>query len=259
VTERAAARGAAAAHRSGGEPGADATSVAARVAALPWDELAQALSDDGFATTGPLLEPDECAALVRCYDDDAGFRSRVVMERHGYGRGEYRYFDYPLPALVGALRGAFYPRLAQVANAWMAALGRDARFPPAHEAWLARCRAAGQTKATPLLLRYGAGDYNCLHQDIYGDESFPLQMTFLLSAPGEDFEGGELVLTTSRPRRQSRADVVRLARGEAAIFAVRERPEAGVRGVRRVTMRHGVSRVLTGERFTLGLIFHDAR
>lgn len=233
--------------------------MAARVAALPWPRLADALTQDGFATTGPLLAPEECAAIVRMYAQEAGFRRRVVMERHGYGRGEYRYFDYPLPPIVAALREAFYPPLAQIANAWMASLGREQRFPPDHAAYLARCRAAGQTKATPLVLRYVAGDYNCLHQDLYGDESFPLQMTFLLSSPGEDFEGGEIVLTTSRPRRQSRADVARLARGEGVVFAVRERPEAGARGTRRATMRHGVSRVLAGERYTLGLIFHDAR
>jgi hypothetical protein len=236
----------------------EAADIDTRVRALAWPRIEAALAADGFATTGPLLEAAQCAALAASYDDDAGFRSRVVMARHGYGRGEYRYFAYPLPALVGALRAAFYPPLAAIANRWMSALERGLRYPAAHDAFLARCRGRGQSRPTPLLLRYATGDYNCLHQDLYGEIVFPLQLTVLLSDPRRDFDGGEFVLATSRPRRQSRVDVVPLAQGEAVVFAVRERPEPGPRGPRRVTLRHGVSRLLAGTRHALGIPFHDA-
>jgi hypothetical protein len=204
------------------------------------------------------LSPAECAALAAAYDDDAAFRSRVVMARHGYGRGEYRYFAYPLPDLVATLRTALYERLAPIANAWNAALGLPVRYPPDHAGFLARCHAAGQTRPTPLLLRYGTGDYNCLHQDLYGEHVFPLQVACLLAEPGTDFTGGEFVLTEQRPRMQSRAEVVALARGEGVIFAVHRRPVRGARGVTRVNLRHGVSRLRSGRRHTLGVIFHDA-
>jgi uncharacterized protein len=228
-------------------------SLSQRVASLDWAGIAAALDERGCATTGPLLTPAECARLVAAYDDEARFRSRVVMARHGFGRGEYKYFCYPLPEPVAQLREALYPRLAVIANQWEAA-----RYPAEHADYLARCHAAGQQKPTPLLLKYGAGDYNCLHQDLYGELSFPLQATFLLSAPGADFAGGEFVLTEQRPRMQSRAEVVPLAQGEAVIFAVNRRPVRGTRGTYRVTMRHGVSRLREGKRFTLGIIFHDA-
>jgi hypothetical protein len=208
---------------------------------------------------GPLLDADACAALAARYDDDARFRSRIVMARHGFGRGEYKYFAYPLPDEVAALRTALYPPLAEVANRWNEAMGVAVRYPDAHADYLARCHAAGQTKPTPLLLRYGAGDYNCLHQDLYGEHVFPLQATLLLSRPDEDFAGGEFVLTEQRPRMQSRAEVVTLAQGQVVIFPVHHRPVQGTRGTYRVNMRHGVSRLRTGQRHTLGIIFHDAR
>lgn len=232
--------------------------VAARVAALDWRRLAAELDERGCATTGALLTAAECAALRAGYDDDAAFRSRVVMARHGFGRGEYKYFSYKLPPLVEDLRTAVYPHLAPVANAWEQALGTGTAYPEDHAAYLARCHAAGQRRPTPLLLKYTAGDYNCLHRDLYGELVFPLQLTVLLSRPGTDFTGGEFVLTEQRPRMQSRAEVVPLAEGEAVIFAVNQRPMRGTRGVYRVALRHGVSRVRTGERFTLGVIFHDA-
>jgi hypothetical protein len=192
------------------------------------------------------------------YEADERFRSKVVMERHGFGRGEYKYFNYPLPPLVDDLRTSLYPHLAAIANRWNTALGIDVRYPAAHSAFVARCHAAGQTKPTPLMLRYGAGDYNCLHQDLYGEHVFPLQATILLSAPDGDFAGGEFVLTEQRPRMQSRPEVVPLHQGDAVIFAVQHRPVQGSRGVYRVNMRHGVSRVRRGHRQTLGVIFHDA-
>jgi uncharacterized protein len=230
-----------------------------RVASLPWPDIEAGLAARGCATTGPLFTPAECAALAALYDEDKPFRSRVVMQRHGFGQGEYKYFAYPLPPLVAAWRGALYERLAPLANAWASALGQPADgYPRKHADYLARCHAAGQLRPTPLLLRYGEGDYNCLHQDLYGDLQFPLQLTVLLSRPGEDYSGGEFVLTEQRPRMQSRAEVVPLAQGEAVIFAVNQRPVSGTRGIYRVTMRHGVSRVRSGRRQTLGLIFHDA-
>ncbi len=230
-----------------------------RVGALDWSGMAAQLDARGHATTGPLLSPAECQGLAALYAGDAGFRSRVVMARHGFGQGEYRYFSYPLPSLVAGLRAALYPRLASVARRWCTAMGRKPDLPDTLDGYLARCHAAGQTRPTPLLLRYGPGDYNCLHQDLYGDLAFPLQATILLSAPGEDFEGGEFVLVEQRPRMQSRPEVVPLRQGEAVIFAVNERPVQGKRGTYRVKMRHGVSRLRSGARFTLGIIFHDAK
>jgi len=205
-----------------------------------------------------LLTPHECDDVAGLYDKDSGFRSHVVMQRHGFGRGEYRYFRYPLPQLVQRLRTALYPRLAPIANAWHARMGMDVRFPEAHDEFIARCAAAGQSRPTPLLLRYGAGDYNCLHQDLYGEHVFPLQVAVLLSAPVADFSGGEFVLTEQRPRMQTRVAVVPLTKGDAVVFAVNSRPVRGVRGDYRVKLRHGVSRVIEGQRHMLGIIFHDA-
>jgi len=218
----------------------------------------QELDEQGHAVLPGLLPPDACAALAALYGHDEYFRSRVVMQRHGYGQGEYRYFAYPLPDRVAELRAALYPPLAGIANRWYEALGIESRFPPDHAAYLARCRAAGQAKPTPLLLRYGAGDYNRLHPDLYGEHVFPLQATILLSRPGDDFAGGEFVLTEQRPRMQSRPAVVPLAQGDAVLFPVRHRPGKGPTGHHRLTMRHGVSRVRSGQRFALGIIFHDA-
>jgi hypothetical protein len=232
--------------------------VAARADGLDWARLERELDERGCATTGPLLAADECAALCAGYDDATAFRSRVIMERHGFGRGEYQYFAAPLPSLVSELRATLYAPLVPLANRWQTALGGTGDFPSRHGDYLARCHAAGQTRPTPLVLKYEPGDYNCLHQDLYGELVFPLQVAILLSEPGEDFRGGELVLTEQRPRRQSRVEVVPLARGEGVIFAVNRRPVAGTRGTYRVAMRHGVSRLLSGRRFTLGIIFHDA-
>lgn len=236
-----------------------ASSLHARVAALDWSGIAGALDAHGCAVTGPLLTAAECTALSARYDEDALFRSRIVMARHGFGRGEYKYFAYPLPDEIAALRAALYPPLATIANRWNAAMGVAVQYPDEHATFLARCHAAGQTKPTPLLLRYREGDYNCLHQDLYGEHVFPLQVTLLLSRPGADFIGGEFVLTEQRPRMQSRAEVVPLAQGEAVIFSVHLRPVQGTRGCYRVNMRHGVSRLRGGQRHTLGVIFHDAR
>jgi hypothetical protein len=235
------------------------TALPARVAALDWAGIAAAIDAHGCATTGPLLTAEECAALAARYGTDALFRSRIVMARHGFGRGEYKYFTYPLPDDVATLRGAFYPPLATIANRWNDQMGVASRYPDDHGAFLARCHQAGQTKPTPLLLQYGAGDYNCLHQDLYGEHVFPLQVAFLLSRPSHDFTGGEFVLTEQRPRMQSRAEVVPLIQGEGVIFPVHHRPVQGTRGIYRVNMRHGVSRLRTGRRQTLGLIFHDAQ
>ncbi len=229
------------------------------LAELPWPTLEAELDDRGFAVARGLLEPHACREVAGLYPRDELFRSRVVMERHGYGRGEYGYFADPLPDRVQALREGLYARLAPVADRWNAAMGLPARFPPEHAAYRARCSADGQTRPTPLLLRYRAGDYNCLHQDLYGEHVFPLQAAILLSRPGKDFDGGEFVLTEQRPRMQSRAEVIDLRQGDAVIFAVRQHPARGVRGFHRVALRHGVSRLRRGERFTLGVIFHDAR
>ena len=230
---------------------------AANAALLDWDRIGADLDDRGSAVIDDMLDPGSCAALAAAYDGQSAFRSRVVMARHGFGSGEYKYFAYPLPDLVRALRTALYPPLAAIANRWAAALG-SAGFPDTHAAFLERCQEQGQTQPTPLLLRYGPGDYNCLHQDLYGAVHFPLQVAILLSRPGEDFSGGEFVLTEQRPRMQSRAEVMPLRQGSAVAFAVNQRPVRGPRGVYRVTMRHGVSRLRSGERHTLGIIFHDA-
>jgi hypothetical protein len=225
---------------------------------IDWQEAGAALDAQGWAVLPGLLGPQSCGEAAVLWRETARFRSRVDMARHGFGQGEYRYFAYPLPAEVARLRSALYPPLAGIANRWQASLGRTDRFPDAHEDYLARCRAAGQARPTPLLLRYGPGDYNCLHQDLYGAESFPLQVAILLSRPSEDFAGGEFLLAEQRPRRQSRATIVPLAQGDAVAFAVSERPVAGSRGWYRTRMKHGVSTIRSGERFTLGLIFHDA-
>ena len=238
---------------------AETSGIAGRVGALDWARLAARLDDEGHAVVESLLTPDECAALTGLYDVDTRFRSRVVMARHGFGLGEYKYFAHPLPETVGALRTSLYPGLAEVANRWSGALGLAERYPDDHAAFLDRCHRSGQTKPTPLLLRYGSGDYNCLHQDVYGDHLFPLQVTVLLAVPGQDFTGGEFVLLEQRPRMQSRAEVVPLGQGDAVIFPVRHRPVRGRRGSYRVALRHGVSRVRSGHRHTLGVIFHDAR
>ena len=232
--------------------------IADRVAALDWARIAGELDAEGCATTGALLTPEECVALSARYGADGLYRSRVIMARHGFGRGEYKYFAYPLPEIVGTLRTALYPPLAVIANRWNETLGIATRYPAAHADYLARCHQAGQSRPTPLLLQSGSGDYNCLHQDLYGEHIFPLQATVLLSRPGKDFTGGEFVLTEQRPRMQSRVEVVRLSQGEAVIFPVHHRPVTGTRGIYRVNMRHGVSRLREGQRHTLGIIFHDA-
>jgi hypothetical protein len=233
--------------------------ISDRVGALDWDGIGRSLDTYGCATTGPLLSADACAALAAMYPRDTPFRSRIVMARHGFGRGEYKYFAYPLPDPIADLRAALYRPLSGIANRWNEALGIAQRYPAEHAAYLKRCHAGGQTRPTPLLLQYGAGDYNCLHQDVYGELVFPLQVAFLLSRPGEDFSGGEFVLTEQRPRMQSRAEVVPLRQGEGVIFPVHHRPVQGTRGIYRVTMRHGVSRLRSGTRHTLGIIFHDAK
>ena len=232
--------------------------IAARVEALDWTAVSADLDRHGCATTPALFTPSECAELAARYVDDTQFRSRVVMARHGFGRGEYKYFAYPLPDAVETLRTALYPQLAAIANRWNEAMGVAVRFPASHRDFLDRCHKAGQIRPTPLLLQYGEGDYNCLHQDLYGEHVFPLQATVLLSRPGTDFSGGEFVLTEQRPRMQSRAEVVTLGRGEAVIFPVHHRPVQGTRGIYRVNMRHGVSRIRSGHRQTIGVIFHDA-
>ncbi len=233
-------------------------SIETRIAGLDWERIEQEIDQRGWATTGQLLSCDECAALTASYDDESLFRSQVMMARHGFGQGEYRYFAYPLPALIQQLREQLYERLVPLANRWRQASGVAEAFPTQFEDYILRCHAAGQVRPTPLILRYGPGDYNCLHQDLYGALNFPLQAAFLLSRPGEDFTGGELVLTEQRPRMQSRVQVVPLGAGEAMIFAVNHRPVQGTRGTYRVAMRHGVSPLREGQRHTLGVIFHDA-
>lgn len=232
--------------------------IGGRVASLDWDEVAGELDAQGCALIGPLFAREQCSELAASYDSDELFRSRVVMARHGFGRGEYRYFSDPLPPIVAALRTALYRPLGEIANRWNDAMGIDVRYPQEHSEFLARCHAAGQTKPTPLLLRYGPGDYNCLHQDLYGEHVFPLQVAFLLASPGVDFTGGEFVLTEQRPRMQSRVEVIPLEQGQGVIFPVHHRPVQGTRGTYRVNMRHGVSRLRSGRRHTLGIIFHDA-
>lgn len=233
--------------------------IAWRITAIDWDSVASDLDAAGWAKFPALLAPEECRQLAELYPDDTRFRSKVIMARHGFGRGEYKYFSYPLPDLVASLRPALYERLAPIANRWNETMGIAVRYPQTHADFLARCHKAGQTRPTPLLLQYVEGDYNCLHQDLYGDHVFPLQVVFLLSQPGKDFSGGELVLTEQRPRMQSRAEVTNLQQGDAAVFAVHHRPVQGTRGAYRVNMRHGVSRIHSGRRSTLGVIFHDAR
>jgi hypothetical protein len=228
------------------------------VAGLDWPAIARELDEVGVATTGQLLTAEECAALRTLYADDRRFRSHVVMKRHGFGEGEYKYYANPLPETIASLREAFYPGLVPIANEWHRRMGIDRRFPESLKAFLDECHADGQARPTPLLLKYGPGDYNCLHQDLYGAHVFPIQLVILLSEPGADFAGGEFVMTEQRPRMQSRAEVVPLALGHGALFTVNDRPKAGTRGDYRVKMRHGVSRVRSGERYTTGIIFHDA-
>ncbi len=226
---------------------------------IAWPEVAAELDTHGCAVVGPLLTARQCRSISATFASEEPFRSRIVMARHGFGRGEYKYFAYPLPPLIEALRTALYPPLAAIANRWNEEMRIGVRYPAQHAEFLDRCHEAGQAKPTPLLLQYAAGDYNCLHQDVYGEHIFPLQVAILLSEPGVDFTGGELVLTEQRPRMQSRAEVVPLSQGEAAVFPVRERPVHGTRGIYRVNMRHGVSRLRSGRRHTLGLIFHDSK
>jgi hypothetical protein len=233
--------------------------LAARVDAIDWTQAGHDLDAQGCAVLKGLLSADECRELAALYPDDGRFRSRVVMGRHGFGKGEYKYFAYPLPDVIAGLRPALYAQLHGVANRWNEAMGIDIRYPASHDAFLKRCQAAGQTRPTPLLLQYGAGDYNCLHQDLYGEHVFPLQVAILLSEPGRDFSGGEFVLTEQRPRMQSRPEVVPLAQGDAVAFAVHVRPVQGTRGFYRVNLRHGVSRIRSGHRHTVGVIFHDAK
>ncbi len=235
-----------------------AEEVAERTQVLDWARVSRALDAGGSAILERLLSPDECRSLAALYPVDDIFRSRIVMARHGFGRGEYKYFGYPLPAIVGGLRTALYPYLAPIADRWNEALGITVRYPTEHGDFLARCHAAGQRKPTPLLLQYQADDYNCLHQDVYGEHVFPLQVAILLSEPGRDFTGGEFVMTEQRPRMQSRAEVVPLGQGDAVVFTVRNRPVQGTRGIYRVNLRHGVSRIRSGQRHTVGIIFHDA-
>ena len=235
------------------------SNLGGRISDLGWQEIADRLSAHGHATTGLLFDAEACRRIADWYEQDERFRRRVVMERHAYGRGEYKYFAYPLPEEIAQLRELLYRRLAPVANAWAESLGSAASYPDTLDDYLGRCHRAGQTRPTPLLLRYQAEGYNCLHQDLYGDLVFPLQATILLSDPERDFEGGEFVLVEQRPRQQSRAEVVRLGQGEAVIFAVRDRPRQGSRGIHRVMLRHGVSRIRRGLRFALGIIFHDAK
>jgi hypothetical protein len=230
-----------------------------RVGRVDWECVGSDLDARGFAVIERLLDARECRTLASLYSEEKRFRSHIVMARHGFGRGEYKYFAYPLPDLLGALRSELYPPLSGIANRWNEAMGIEVNYPAEHPAFLRRCHTAGQTRPTPLLLQYGAGDFNCLHQDVYGEHVFPLQVAILLSEPGEDFTGGEFVLTEQRPRMQSRAAVVPLRRGDAVVFAVRNRPVRGTKGSYRVNLRHGVSEVRTGRRHTLGVIFHDAK
>ena len=236
-----------------------AVDMRARVDAYDWGALEQHLDSSGWAVLSAALTPDETDALGRLYDDDRLFRSRVVMAKHGFGRGEYKYFKYPLPTIVADVRTAMYPRLVPIANRWNESMRLDVRYPTTHAEFLARCHDAGQTRPTPLLLRYAEGDFNALHQDVYGEHVFPLQMMILLSDPGREFTGGEFVVTEQRPRMQSRVEVVPVGRGDAVVWAVRDRPAQGRRGTYRVTMRHGVSRVRSGYRHTAGVIFHDGK
>jgi len=235
------------------------TNAAARTSVLDWRRISQDLDDQGSAVLASLVTPDECHALAELYPDDTNFRSRVVMARHGFGRGEYKYFRYPLPDIIADLRTDLYSRLAPVANRWSVAMGVDVHYPESHAGFIERCNNADQVLPTPLLLKYGEGDYNCLHQDLYGEHVFPIQVAVLLSDPTTDFAGGEFVLTEQRPRMQSRPEVVSLRQGDAVAFAVHHRPVQGKRGTYRVNLRHGVSRLRSGRRYTAGIIFHDAK
>jgi len=239
-------------------PASAAASIEARVAAFDWQALAGELDTYGCAVLPKLLSAEECRTVAALYPDERHFRSHIHMARHGFGKGEYRYFKYPLPRILGDLRAVLYPRLAGVANEWNGRMGIDERYPADHASFLERCHDAGQARPTPLLLQYVAGDFNCLHQDLYGDLAFPIQVAILLSEPGKDFTGGEFVLTEQRPRMQSRAEVVPLRQGDAVAFAVHNRPVQGSKGSYRVNLRHGVSRVRSGMRHTVGIIFHDA-
>jgi hypothetical protein len=232
--------------------------VRSRLGLIDWSAVCADLDAEGWSVLPKLLDASECDAVTGNFVQDAAFRSHVVMARHGFGRGEYKYFAYPLPPLVAQLRTDLYPRLAPIANHWHEMMRMDVRFPDEHAAFIARCHAAGQTRPTPLLLQYGKGDYNALHQDLYGEHVFPIQVAVLLSQPGAEFEGGEFVMTEQRPRMQSRPIVVPLTRGDAVVFAVNSRPVRGSRGVHRVKLRHGVSKLHSGHRHTLGIIFHDA-
>jgi len=236
-----------------------ATNVVDRIRTLDGARVSQDLDAQGNAILEHVLSDDECQALAALYPENDLFRSRVVMSRHGFGRGEYKYFNYPLPEIIAEFRTAVYPRLAPIANRWNAAMGIDIRYPEAHAEFIQRCHDAGQLRPTPLLLQYGEGDYNCLHQDLYGEHVFPIQVTILLSDPARDFTGGEFILTEQRPRMQSRPEVVPLRQGDAVAFAVHHRPVQGARGFYRVNLRHGVSRLRSGHRHTLGIIFHDAK
>jgi hypothetical protein len=240
-------------------PSASSKRVAERVKTLAWKRVSQDLDAQGSAMIERLLSPDECQAIAGLYPKDDIFRSHVVMERHGFGRGEYKYFSYPLPDLIAGLRTAVYPHLVPIANRWNTAMGIDVRYPEKHADFIERCHQAGQVRPTPLLLQYGADDYNCLHQDLYGEHVFPLQVAILLSEPNKDFTGGEFVMTEQRPRMQSRPIVVPLRQGDGVVFAVHHRPVQGTRSVYRVNLRHGVSRIRSGRRHTVGIIFHDAQ
>jgi len=233
--------------------------IAARIDVIDWTQAISDLDAQGWAVLKGLLSAEECRAIAALYPDDKNFRNRVVMGRHGFGRGEYKYFSYPLPDLIAGLRPALYVKLCGIANRWNEGMGIDVRYPESHDAFLKRCHDAGQVRPTPLLLQYGVGDYNCLHQDLYGEHVFPLQVAILLSEPGRDFTGGEFVLTEQRPRMQSRPEVVPLTQGDAVAFAVHVRPVQGTRGFYRVNLRHGVSRLRSGHRHTVGVIFHDAK
>lgn len=233
--------------------------IAARIDGVEWPRVHADLDAQGWAVIPGLVSHAEADSVARLYRREQGFRSHIVMSRHGFGRGEYKYFSYPLPSLVEALRSAAYPHLAMIANQWHERLGEGVHFPAEHGSFLARCHAAGQDQPTPLLLEYGPDDYNCLHRDLYGEHVFPIQMAILLDQPGEDFEGGEFVMTEQRPRMQSRAMVLPLGKGDAAVFAVNSRPMKGVRGDYRVKLNHGVSKLRSGRRHTLGVIFHDAQ
>jgi uncharacterized protein len=242
-----------------GMPSASSKRVEARVKTLDWAHVSQDLDAQGSAMIQRLLSPDECQAVAGLYPKDDIFRSRVVMGQHGFGRGEYKYFGYPLPDLIAGLRTAVYPHLVPIANRWNSAMGIDVRYPEKHAHFIERCHQAGQVRPTPLLLQYGADDYNCLHQDLYGEHVFPLQLAILLSEPNKDFTGGEFVMTEQRPRMQSRPIVVPLRQGDGVVFAVHHRPVQGSRGVYRVNLRHGVSRIRSGHRHTVGIIFHEAQ